>query len=179
MWGTFDVEEAAADLAEVATPTLDIVEFAGEMLGFHADELQAELLRSLAKRGILNCSRQWGKSTLAAIKAIHRANTIAGSLVIIASPTARQSGEFLEKVRVLLGESGIGFRGDGHNRMSLRFPNGSRIVGLPGKHGTVRGFSKVSLLLIDEAAWVPDALYKALRPMLAVGDGDLCSSVRL
>jgi hypothetical protein len=37
----------------------------------------------------------------------------------------------------------------------------------------VRGFSAVSLLLIDEAARVEDAMYKALRPMLAVGDGDL------
>jgi len=32
----------------------------------------------------------------------------------------------------------------------------------------VRGFSAVSLLLIDEASWVSDELYKSLRPMLAV-----------
>ena len=31
----------------------------------------------------------------------------------------------------------------------------------------------MSLLVIDEAARVPDAVYKALRPMLAVADGDL------
>jgi hypothetical protein len=37
----------------------------------------------------------------------------------------------------------------------------------------VRGFSAVSLLLIDEASRVDDAMYKALRPMLAVGRGDL------
>jgi hypothetical protein len=29
------------------------------------------------------------------------------------------------------------------------------------------------MLLIDEASRVEDAMYKALRPMLAVGDGDL------
>jgi len=29
------------------------------------------------------------------------------------------------------------------------------------------------MLIIDEAARVPDVVYKALRPMLAVGDGDL------
>jgi hypothetical protein len=52
-------------------------------------------------------------------------------------------------------------------------PNGSRIIGLPGTEATVRGFSSVSLLLIDEAARVADAMYKALRPMLAVADGDL------
>ena len=37
----------------------------------------------------------------------------------------------------------------------------------------MRGFSAVSLLMIDEAARVDDAVYKALRPMLAVGNGDL------
>ena len=39
--------------------------------------------------------------------------------------------------------------------------------------GTVRGFSAVSMLLIDEAWRVEDSIYKALRPMLAVSDGDL------
>ena len=37
----------------------------------------------------------------------------------------------------------------------------------------MRGFSAVSLILIDEAARVQDEMYQALRPMLAVGDGDL------
>ena len=37
----------------------------------------------------------------------------------------------------------------------------------------MRGFSAVSLMLIDEASRVPDAVYRALRPMLAVGGGDL------
>ena len=55
----------------------------------------------------------------------------------------------------------------------MLLPNGSRIVGLPGMAGTVRGFSAVSMLLIDEAARVEDRIYKALRPMLAVSDGDL------
>ena len=37
----------------------------------------------------------------------------------------------------------------------------------------MRGFSAVSLILIDEASRVCDDLYQALRPMLAVGNGDL------
>ena len=55
--------------------------------------------------------------------------------------------------------------------MSLELPNGSRIVGLPGNEATVRGFSAVSLLLVDEAARVSDDMYLAVRPMLAVSDG--------
>ena len=47
----------------------DAVEFARTRLGFEPDERQAAVLRSEAKRGILNCTRQWGKSTAAAVKA--------------------------------------------------------------------------------------------------------------
>ena len=64
-------------------------------------------------------------------------------------------------------------KGDGDNEISLELPNGSRIVGLPGSEPTVRGFSAVSLLLVDEAARVSDDLYLAIRPMLAVSDGTL------
>jgi terminase large subunit-like protein len=142
-------------------------------LGFEPDAAQVEVLRSEAKRGILNCTRQWGKSTVGAAKAVHRAQTRAGSLVLVASPTERQSAELLRKANAMLRKLGVQARGDGSNTASLLLPNGSRLVGLPGTEGTVRGFSAVSLLLIDEAARVEDALYLALRPMLAVGDGDL------
>ena len=50
-------------------------EFAREKLGFEADEKQRMVLDSTAKTGILNCSRQWGKSTVMAVKAVHRAWT--------------------------------------------------------------------------------------------------------
>ena len=63
--------------------------------------------------------------------------------------------------------------GDGHNELSIVFPNGSRIVGLPENETTIRGFSDVSLLLVDEAARVPDEIYRAMRPTLVVHDGDL------
>jgi hypothetical protein len=147
--------------------------FAIERLGLAPDAQQAELLNGTVKRGLLNCSRQWGKSTISAAKAVHRAYFEAGSLTLVISPCARQSGEFLRKAKTFVHKLGIRPRGDGDNESSVLFPNGSRIVGLPGTEGTVRGFSAVSLLLIDEAARVPDELYKAVRPMLAVGGGDL------
>ena len=149
------------------------VEFAQQRLGFEPDAKQAAVLESESARGILNCTRQWGKSTVAAVKAIHRAYTRPGCLVLVASPSSRQSGEFLSKASGLLSRAGIRARGDGYNELSLKLPNGSRIVGLPGVEGTVRGFSSVSLLLIDEASRVEDEMYRALRPMLAVGSGDL------
>ncbi len=152
---------------------IDAVTFARTRLGFEPDAQQIEVLESTAKRGILNCSRQWGKSTVCAAKAVHRAFTRPGSVVLVASPSERQSGEFLRKAGVLVRRLNIRPRGDGDNTTSLLFPNGSRIVGLPGTEATVRGFSAVSLILIDEASRVDDSMYEALRPMLAVGGGDL------
>ena len=151
---------------------LDPVKFAKECLGFHPDSIQRAVLDVHARRGILNCSRQWGKSTLTAVKAVHRALT-SESLTIVVSPTERQSGEFVRKAAHFVSRLGIRRRGDGDNATSLLFPNGSRIVGLPGTEATIRGFSAVSLLLIDEASRVSDELYKAVRPMLAVGGGAL------
>jgi hypothetical protein len=150
-----------------------ILPFAREQLAFDPDPRQTEVLQSTAKRGILNCTRQWGKSTVAAIKALHTAHSKPESLVLVASPGERQSAEFLKKTEQLLLRLHIKPRGDGKNSCSLLLPNGSRIIGLPGTEATVRGFSSVSLLLIDEASRVADSLYKALRPMLAVADGDL------
>jgi hypothetical protein len=55
----------------------------------------------------------------------------------------------------------------------LLLENGSRVVCLPCREDTVRGYSHVSLPVIDEAARVPDDLYRAVRPMLAVSQGRL------
>jgi hypothetical protein len=152
---------------------LDAVDFAHIRLGFSPDAKQIEVLQSNAKRGILNCSRQWGKSTVTAAKAVHRAYTRPESTVLVACPCERQSAEFLRKATAMVRKLNIRPRGDGDNAISLLFPNGSRIVGLPGTEATVRGFSAVSLILIDEAALVDDDMYNSLTPMLAVGDGDL------
>jgi Terminase large subunit, T4likevirus-type, N-terminal len=150
----------------------DAVAFARGRLGFESDAQQALALRG-GRRGIVNCTRQWGKSTVTAAKAVHRAYSRAGSLTLVLSSSARQSGEFIRKAEAFVRRMGMRPRGDGDNAMSILMGNGSRIVGLPGNETTVRGFSAVSLLLIDEAARVGDHLYRAMRPALAAADGDL------
>jgi hypothetical protein len=155
----------------VAT-AFDPVGFARRRLGFEPDALQAEVLRSGSKRLLLNCSRQWGKSTVSAIAALYRAWFRPGSLVVVTGPSERQAAEFVRKVQDFLARMGVKARGDGQNK-SIVLPNGSRIVEVPSKASTVRGFSGVSLLIIDEAAHAPDELYLAMRPMLASSGGDL------
>jgi hypothetical protein len=151
----------------------DAAEWVRERLDLPVDSLQERVLRTTSKRGILNCSRQWGKSTITAAKAVHQAYHTAESLTVVVSPSGRQSGEFLRKATKFARMLGIRPKGDGDNEISLELPNGSRIVGLPGTEATVRGFSAVSLLLVDEAARCSDELYLAIRPMLAVSDGTL------
>src|SRR3982751_6057411 len=150
-----------------------IVEFARERLGFDPDPVQERVLRTESRRVLLNCTRQWGKSVIAAVKAGHRAYTIPKSLVLVAGPAERQSGFIVTYVEGFIARLGIKKRGDGKNALSILLPNESRIVGLPGRPETIRGFSNISLLLIDEAALAPDALYKTMRPMLATSGGDL------
>ena len=144
-----------------------------EELQFPADDLQARVLGTASKRGLLNCTRQWGKSTITAAKAAHQACSTPESLTLVVSPSARQSGEFLRKATGFVRKLGIRPKGDGDNEMSLELPNRARIVGLPGNEATIRGFSAVLLLLVDEAARVSDELYLAIRPMLAVSGGAL------
>lgn len=152
---------------------LDAAAFARGRLGFEPDAVQTNILRKGGKRLILNCSRQWGKSTVTAAKTIHNAYFRPGSLTVVVSPSGRQSGEFVRKAAEFLRRLGIRPRGDGDNEISLLLPNGARVVGLPGTEGTVRGFSAVSLMVIDEAARVTNEQYNSLTPMLAVGNGDL------
>src|SRR5215831_13267294 len=77
---------------------LDPVRFA-RRLSFEPDELQAQVLRSRSKRLLLNCSRQWGKSTVSAIAALYRAWFRPGSLVVVTGPSERQAAEFVRKLR--------------------------------------------------------------------------------
>lgn len=141
--------------------------------GITPDPWQEDVLRSDASRLILNCSRQAGKSTTVAVLATHTALTQAGSLTLIVSRAERQSGELMAKVKTTFRALGQTVAIEGESALQIRLENHSRIIALPGKEDTIRSFSGVSLLILDEASRVPDATYYAVRPMLAVSGGRL------
>ena len=76
---------------------LEPVNFAKE-LGFAPDPWQVKVLNSSSKRLILNCSRQSGKSTTASVLALHRAIYYPENLILLVSPSLRQSSELFRKV---------------------------------------------------------------------------------
>ena len=47
---------------------------------------------------------------------------------------------------------------DPANKFSIVLPNRARILALPADEDNIRGFSSVSLVIIDEAARVPDSV---------------------
>lgn len=53
----------------------------------------------------------------------------------------------------------------------VTFENHSRIVSLPCDEERIRGFSGPTLVIIDEASRVPDDIYHAILPMVAVSHG--------
>lgn len=55
----------------------------------------------------------------------------------------------------------------------MELENGSRIIALPGTEATIRGYSAPKLVIVDEASRVEDALFTALRPMLATTEGTM------
>jgi hypothetical protein len=141
--------------------------------GIVPDAWQSDLLRSNAKQMILLCSRQAGKSTVTSILGLHEAIYKPNSLILLLSPSLRQSQELFRKLQDVYSAINSPMLPEATEESALRLElsNGSRIVALPGKEATIRGFSAVSLLIIDEASRVEDGLYSSVRPMLAVSGG--------
>ena len=150
----------------------DAVAWAKDKLNFEADAAQAQILAADAKRGILNCSRQWGKSTTSPSRpCITRTSTRTAS----SSSPARafvKARNFSKRAEKAVAQLGIRVRGDGENQCSIQLPNGSRIIGLPESEGTN------PRLLRRQPAHDRRSLPRvgrslhALRPMLAVSGGD-------
>ena len=97
---------------------------------------------------------------------------------IFAEPSS--IGELFRKVVGFYSDLGKPIPPQRETALSLSLTNGSRVVSLPASPDTIRGYSAVDLLVIDEAAMVPDELFVAVNPMLAVSRGRLvCLSTPL
>ena len=109
----------------------------------------------------------------AAALAWEEAANVPGSLTLLLSRTLRQSGELFRKVKKFYHTAGQPIALLKDTELSLETMNGSRIISLPAHPDTVVGYSAPTLVIIDEAARVLDALYYVVRPMLAMSHGRL------
>jgi len=166
-----DVAALRAQIAPAATPTTRL-EMASR-LGIVLDDWQEAALGSEARQLLLNVTRQGGKSTVAALLGLHEALSRPSALVLAVSPGERQSKLLFRKLMGFYRALGKPVPSVVENKLSLELANGSEVHALPGQEDTIRGFSAVTLLLVDEASRVADDLIAAVRPMLAISGGRL------
>jgi hypothetical protein len=139
-------------------------------LGHEPDPWQIEVLDAGHPRLLLNCCRQAGKTTVVGILGLVEALFKPMTRVLLLSRSHRQSKEMFRQLcffHKLLGSRLL----QRQTAEELEFTRFSRIVCLPCNEQTIRGYANVDLVVIDEAARVPDDLYRAVRPMLAVSGG--------
>jgi phage FluMu gp28-like protein len=154
----------------------DPVFFAEKFFGFKATDYQAKLLRDQSKRIVVRMSRQAGKTTTIAIRAIWFAITKPRTLTLIVSPSLRQSMIMMDRVQEFLARIPESLRKRiilKQQRTVVRFRNQSMIVALPNSPQLLRGYT-AHKVICDEAAFFRDdelVFYNVLYPMLATTDG--------
>jgi hypothetical protein len=137
------------------------------LAGFDPEPRQQAFIRSTAGRELLLSCRQFGKSTACAGKAVAEVLLEPGALVLVLSPSLRQSSELFSKATHIYDALGGPVPQTRRTATTLELVNGSRLVCLPGKPANVRSFSRPRLVILDEAAFIDDGLFIATRPMLA------------
>lgn len=139
----------------------------GIFLGIVWDRWQQEVLDHDGDVTI-RAGRQVGKSEVISEKAVRFAVGHGGTVTMVIAASQRQSGLLFEKITAkLLLEKVPLLEKPTLTRIVLE--NGSRIYSLPaGRTGYfIRGFT-IDLLIADEAAYIPEAVWTAVTPMLAV-----------
>lgn len=159
-WGA----PSCPDASEVTLPKPS--QWAGETFGFKANKIQKSVLDADTKRLILCCNRQWGKSTVIALKALHHAIRHPKCSIVVLSRSEKQAGELIAKVidfAVTAGFPGRRVRG---YEYSLQLPNGAKIYAIA--HSTETGPSRTAgVLIFDEAAIVKDNVFSLTLPFVA------------
>lgn len=151
----------------------DPAEFGEHCLGARFDPWQLSYMarcRSSSRIAIAAC-RQSGKSTVTAMFVAWCLVFIPGFQCLIASRSLRQAAHYLSSVRaavlsVIPRDAMVQL-----NRLSLELPSGSMVISIPcAQPDAGRGFSP-HLVILDEAAFAPDPLFRAITPSLAATSG--------
>jgi len=160
--------------------TKDPVEFAEKQLEIKLDDWQKEYIKHEGNT-VVRAGRQSGKSFAESLRVALFALLNPKTSTLIIASVDRQSIELLEKVKsqiMGIAKNQIKGRPTFHK---IELKNGSKIMAEPaGQTGYgLRGFT-VNKLVADEAHYIPDAVFVAIRPMLATTGGtlDLLSTPR-
>ena len=122
-------------------------------------------------RTILCWNRQAGKDMLLSLYALYLSLTVPRTQVVCVSPSDRQSKLWMVKVQdFAFGKKEIQNLIVDKSKSEISFTNGSRLTSVPGGMEaaySIRGFSNVSLLIFNEAAYVNEDVFHGTTPFLA------------
>lgn len=141
----------------------DIAYFAKEVVGVDLWDHQLEFMSNKSKIVVVASARQIGKSMACAVKAIHTAFSNQ-SKVLVVSPSLRQSGLMFATIREFIGESDF-LRASlvDDTKTYIKLSNGSELWCLPDSPAQIRGFSKVTTVIVDEANFCSPELLRAVQ----------------
>lgn len=128
---------------------------------------QRDVCRSPSKRKIICGARQSGKSDIVSAKSCHRAKYFPKSLILILAPTEDQAKIDMGKILEYISWDESYPTITAQNARELKLSNRSEIKIIIASERSARGYSKPSLLILDEASRIGDEVYKSgVRPML-------------
>lgn len=138
------------------------------MQGFKWDKWQREVLDHQGSC-TLRCGRQSGKSEVISQKAVDFALSHPGTVTMVVAASQRQSSLIFEKINAKFSLLADDVFLDKPTMTRILLKNGSRVYCMPtGRTGHyIRGFT-LDLLIADEAAQIPEDVWTAVTPMMAV-----------
>jgi len=141
--------------------------FMADVLGVTPYDWQEAMLDGPQRFALVNAARQSGKSQCANTVVAHQMGFHDESLAVVVTHGLTFSAEFVRRVRHLLRDADL-FPGTWpvDNVHSIELPNGGRLLALPATE-RVRGFSRPDIIILDEAAQIPDPVYDAITPTQA------------
>ena len=166
----------------------DPVEFAERLLGIKLFDYQKEILLDTSPRLHIRKGRQVGASFIVALYCVYKAVTQSDITIAVVAPSQRQSSLVFKYIKTFFVNTDI-LKPEVENPKSrysqtvIELANGSIIYSLPcGNDGrTIRGISigKGSILIVDEAAFIPEAVWASLDYFTATGGREILSSTPL
>lgn len=133
---------------------------------------QLEVLDSPSSYLMLCCSRQWGKTTTIAIKALHHALRHPEQSIVLLSRSKNQAGLLIHVFTLYAQKLGFPIRRHLGRRESFVLPNGSCIVAVPHNEDTLAGHT-AHIFIVDEAARVSDKVYFSASAFLTRTHGSI------
>lgn len=112
---------------------------------------------------VVKSKRQVGKSCLAALLLIEYA-LMEKCISVVVEPTQAQSRRLFKQITDMMQKTGL-VKSANSQLLTMEFSNGSEILLKSAEQrDALRGFTVSGLLVIDEAAFIPDPIFEILYP---------------